>query len=139
MIRKTSIILGLVAVLALGACAGDPTTEEIVEAMTEAMGAVDSYQYEGSLTFKGSGEETGEPIGVSMTMDMSGSLDLESRQMQTDFTMEASISGEDPETQEIGMAMYLMDDVMYMHAQIPEMGGLSMWLKSDVPEGSWKE
>ncbi len=137
MIRKTGIVLGLVAVLALSACAGDPPTEEIIESMIEAMRAVDSYQYEGSLTFEGSGEEAGEPIVSSMAMDISGSLDLAGRQMQADFVVEASISGEDPDIQEIELAIYLVDDVMYMHTQIPLLGNMSMWLKSDVPEGYW--
>lgn len=137
MIRKTGIVLGLVAVLALSACAGDPPTEEIIESMIEAMRAVDSYQYEGSLTFEGSGEEAGEPIVSSMAMDISGSLDLAGRQMQADFVVEASISGEDPDIQEIELAIYLVDGVMYMHTQIPLLGNMSMWLKSDVPEGYW--
>ncbi len=140
MIRKTSIVaLGLVTVLALGACGVDPSAEEIVEAMTEAMGTVDTYQYEAGLAFTATGEEAGEPIDMSMTMDLSGALDLASQQMRAEITMEASISGEDPDIQAIGMEMYLVDDVMYLHTQLPEMGSLSMWLKSEIPEGDWEE
>lgn len=140
MIRKTSIVaLGLVTVLALSACGTDPSAGEIVEAMTEAMGAVDTYRYEAGLTFMATGVEAGEPVDMSLTMDLSGALDLTNRQMQTDITMEAAISGEDPDIQELGMEMYLVDDVMYMHTQLPEMGNLSMWLKSEIPEGQWEQ
>lgn len=137
MIRKTSILLGLVAILALNACGGEPAAMEIVEAMTEAMGAVDTYQYEVNLDFNATGEEASEPIETSMTMDLSGASDLASRMMQADITMEASRSGEDPDISEVGMEMYLVDDVMYIHARLPEMGGLSMWLKTEIPEEYW--
>ncbi len=140
MIRKTGFVaLGLVVVLALSACGVDPSAEEIVEAMTEAMGTVDTYQYEAGLTFIATGEEAGEPMDMSITMDLSGALDLASRQMWADITAETSIPGEGMDIGEIGMEMYLVDDVMYMHMQLPEMGGLSMWLKSEVPEGYWQD
>jgi hypothetical protein len=72
-----------------------------------------------------------------MAMDISGLLDLAGQQMQVDFVAQASMSGEDPEIQEIELAMYLVDGVMYMHTQIPMLGNMSLWMKSEIPEGYW--
>ncbi len=140
MFRKASIIVpGLVAVLTLGSCASDPSSAEIIGAMTEAMGAVDSYQYEAHFDIVVTGETDVEPTAGTVAMDMSGSVDLEGMEMQTDLTMEVSMPEEDTDIGEIGMGIYLVDEVMYMNAQLPDIGGLSMWLKSEVPERYWED
>jgi len=68
-------------------------------------------------------------------MDFSGALDPGNEQMMMDITVNMAVPEEDEI--EMEMEMYLIGDMMYMMMDVPEMG--PMWMKSEMPEGTWEE
>ena len=127
--------LALVMVLSFAACAGEPSAQEIVDGVFESPDDISTYQFDMDMTIDATGEAEDEAFEMNMVMGFSGALDLENKQMKANIAMDMAMTGED----EIGveMALYLIDDMVYMMTEIPEMG--PMWIKSEVSEGDWEE
>ena len=127
--------LVLVMVLTFTACAGLPSAQEIVDGVFEPPDDISTYQFDMDMTMDMAGEAEGEVFEAAMAVDFSGTVDIENRQMKADMTMNMAMPGEDE--MEMGMEMYLISDMMYMMMDVPEMG--PMWMKSEMPEGTWEE
>jgi len=135
-----SMSLVLVMVLSFAACAKEveeelPSAQEIVDGVIASLEDIRTGQFDMDMTMDMAGEAEGETFEATMLMDSSGALDVENRQIRMDMTMSMAMPGE-PEM-EMGMEMYLIGDMMYMLMEIPEMG--PMWMKSEVPEGTWEQ
>ena len=127
--------LVLVMVLTFTACVGLPSAQEIVDGVFEPPDDISTYQFDMDMTMDMAGEAEGEVFEAAMAVDFSGTVDVENRQMKADMTMNMAMPGEDE--MEMGMEMYLISDMMYMMMDVPEMG--PMWMKSEMPEGTWEE
>ena len=142
MLKKIlTVLLVLVLVLSFTACtcAKEPSAQEIVAGVTESLGDIRTYQFDMDMTMDMAGEAEGEAFEATMAMDFSGSFDLENREMWMDITMSMAATGEDEEEveMEMEMEMYLIGDMMYVLAEIPEMD--PMWVKMEMPQGYWEE
>jgi len=127
--------LVLVMVLSFAACVGEPSALEIVNGTFESLDDITSYQFDMDMTMEAAGEAEDEAFEMNMMMDFSGALDLENRQMRADITMNMAVTGEDE--MGIEMELYLIDDMLYMMTEVPEMG--PMWMKQEISEGDWEE
>jgi len=127
--------LVLAMVLSFVACVGEPSAQEIVNSVFESPDDISTYQFDMDMTIDATGEAEGEAFEMNMVMGFSGALDLENRQMRADITMNMAVTGE----YEMGieMEMYLIDDMVYMMTEVPEMG--PMWMKQEVSEEDWEE
>lgn len=138
------LVVSLVLVMALSftACAKKvekevalPSAQEIVNGVIASLDDIRTSQFDMDMTMDMAGEAEGEVFEVTMVMDSSGALDLESRQMMMDMTMNMVVPGGDEI--DIGMEMYLVNDMVYMLMEIPVMG--PMWIKSEMPQGYWSD
>ena len=137
-----TVSLALVMVLSLAACAeeageegGLPSAQEIVDCVMQSLDDIRTYQFDMDMIMDMAGEGEGETFEVTMVMDGSGALDFDNGEMRMDMTMSMTMPDE-PEM-DMGTAIYLIDDMMYMLMEIPEME--PMWIKSEIPEGYWEE
>ncbi|MBA7681381.1 hypothetical protein ES703_89719 [subsurface metagenome] len=128
-------LLVLVVILSLASCVGEPSAQEIVDGVFEPPDNISTYQFDMDMTIDATGEAEDEAIEISIVMGINGALNLENRQMKANIAMDMAMTGED----EIGvkMALYLIDDMLYMMTEVPEMGPI--WMKSEVSEGDWEE
>ena len=122
-------------VLSLAACALGPLAQEIVDGVVESLDVIKTYQFDMDMTMDMAVEAEGETVEIAMVIGGSSALDLENRQMMVDMTTSMAMLGEDEA--EMGMEMYLIGSMMYMFMEIPGMG--PMWVKSEMPEGTWEE
>ena len=127
--------LVLVVVFSFAACVGGPSAQEIIDGVTEALDDITSYQFDMDMTMDMAGEAEGETFEMTMTTGFSGALDLENRQMRADITMSMVVPGEDE--MEMGMELYLIDDMGYMMTDM--LGMEPTWMKSEVSEADWEE
>lgn len=134
-----TISLAMVMVLSLAACTkGDvelPSSQEIVNEVIESLDDIRTYQFDMDMTMDVAGEAEGEAFEMTIVMDSSGAVDVENRQMSMEATQSLSMLGQ-PEM-EMGMEMYIVGDMIYMLAEMPEME--AMWAKSQLPEEYWGE
>ncbi len=136
--RKIISVISLMSVMALSvsACAvSSPAAQEIVSGVIESLNDIKTYQFDTDMTLDMAVQAEGEVFEVTMVMDGSGSFDVQNRQMGMDMTMSVAVLGE--AEIEMGLEMYLIEDMMYMMMDVPLMG--SMWTKSNVPSGYWEE
>jgi hypothetical protein len=145
--KKTILVtLALVVALSITACnqqaqqeveeeAGALTAQEIADGVIESLDDTRTYQFDMDMTMDIAGEAEGESIEMIMEMDSSGAFDLDDRQMMMDITMIVAVPEEDE--MEMGMEMYLVDDMMHIMMEIPFVG--AMWMKAEVPAESWQE
>ena len=129
-----TISLALAMVLSLAACAKEPLAQEIVDGVIESLQDIKTYQFDMDMTMDMAAEAEGEAVEMTMVMDSSGALDIENGQMRMDMTMSMAMPGLE---MEMGMEMYLIGDMMYMFMEI--LGMEPMWVKSEMPEGTWEE
>ena len=131
-------ILGMSLVLAIilsfGACAKEPSAQEIVDGVIESFDNIRTYQFDMDMTQDQAGEAEGEAFEQTVTMDNSGTLDLENVQMRAELTMSA-VGREDDEG-EMGVEMYIIDGMMYAKPEAP--GEESMWTKEVAPVEVWE-
>jgi len=130
-----TISLALAMVLSLVACVQLPPAQEIVDGVTEAVDDIRTCEFEMDMTMDIAAESEGETVEITMVTDSSGVLDIENGKMMMDTTMSIAMTGEDEIEMESGM--YLIGDMMYMFMEIPGME--PMWIKSEMPEGTWEE
>ncbi|GAI30388.1 unnamed protein product, partial [marine sediment metagenome] len=127
--------LVLVVVFSFAACVGGPSAQEIVDGVIESLDDISTYQFDMDMAMEAAGEAEGEAFEMTMTMGFSGALDLENRQMRADTTMSMALPGEDE--MEMGMEMYIIDDVGYMMTDM--LGMEPTWMKSEISEADWEE
>ena len=130
-----TISLSLAMVLSLAACVPVSLAQEIVDGVVESLPDIKTYQFDMDMTMDIAAEAEGEAVEMTMVMGGSGALDLENRQMMMDMVINMAMPGEDEI--EMEMATYLIGDMMYIFMEIPGMG--PMWVKSEMPEGTWEE
>ncbi|MBA7560850.1 hypothetical protein ES708_02481 [subsurface metagenome] len=127
--------LVLVVVFSFAACVGEPSAQEIINGVFESLDDISTYQFDMDMAMEAAGEAEGEAFEMTMTMGFSGALDLENRQMRADTTMSMALPGEDE--MEMGMEMYIIDDVGYMMTDM--LGMEPTWMKSEISEADWEE
>ncbi len=136
--RTIISVISLVSVMALSVSAcvvGSPTAQEIVSGVIESLNDIKTYQFDMDMTLDMAAQAEGEVFEITMVMDGSGSFDIQNRRMGMDMTMSMAVPGE--AEMEMGLEMYLIEDMIYMMMDVPLMG--SMWTKSNVPVGYWEE
>jgi len=144
--RKTAIVfLAAAMLIPLAACqtgnaaqtAELPSPEEVVNATVKALDGVRAFEFEADMTMNITGEAEGEAIDVSMETQMTGMVDVDSEEMKMDMNVAMTV----PEEGELeaGMEMYFIGDTMYMLMQVPELGSISMWMKSELPPGMYQQ
>lgn len=142
------IALAIVMAFSFIACKGEtegetegelelPSTQEIVDRAIESIGNVRTYRFDMDMSMKMSGESEGRPVEVRTDMDSTGALDMENQEMMMDMTM--NMATPDEEEIRMAMAIYIIEDMMYMMTDIPMMYMDTSWAKSEVPEGTWEE
>ncbi len=130
-----TISLSLAMVLSLAACVPGALAQEIVDGVVESLDDIKTYQFDMDMTMDIAAEAEGETVEMTMVIGGSGALDLENGQMVMDMVITMAMPGEDEI--EMGMATYLIGDMMYMFMEIPGME--PMWVKSEMPEGTWED
>jgi len=129
--------LVLVMVLSFTACVGEaglPSAQEIVDGVIESFDNIRTYQFDMDMTSYMVGEAEGEALEQTVTMDNSGTLDLENVQMRADLTMNVVEPEEDE--MEMGVEMYIIDGMMYAMPEAP--GEEPTWMKEEVPAEAWE-
>lgn len=136
------IFLALVVALSLVACeeeigeeAGLPSTQDIIDGVLESLDNVRTFQFDMNMDMDMSGEAEGEAFEIAMVMNSSAVVDVENRQMGMDMIIDMVLPDEGE--MEIAMEYYLINDVMYISMEIPEIG--PMWMKSEMPVGYWEQ
>ncbi len=129
-----TISLALAMVLPLAACTQESSAQEIVDGVIESLQDMKTYQFDMDMTMDMVVEAEGEAVEMTTVIGGSGALDIENGQMMMDTTMSMAMPGFE---MEMGMEVYLIGDMMYMFMEIPGME--PMWVKSEMPEGTWEE
>ncbi len=126
--------LVLVVVFSFAACVGEPSAQEIIDGVIESFDNIRTYQFDMDMTMDMVGEAEGEAVEQTVTIDNSGTLDLENVQMKADLTMNVVAPEEDE--MEMGVEMYIIDGMMYAMPKAPEEE--PTWMKEERPlaEGS---
>jgi hypothetical protein len=111
-----------------------PTAQEIVDGVIESFDNIRTYQFDMDMTMDMASEVGGEALERTVTMDNSGTLDLENRQMGANLTMNVVAPGKDEEV--MGVVMYIIDGMMYAMPEAP--GEEPTWMKEKVPAEAWE-
>ena len=136
--KIVAMTLVLVMVLSFTACGeevGLPSAEDIIDGVIEAQNDARSYECEMDVSLDATGEVEGETFESTMAMAFSGALDLDNRQMRMDMAMNVEVPGE--YEMEMGMEMYLVDDMGYIFMDVP--GEEPVWEKEEFSETDWEE
>ena len=135
--KIVAISLLLVMVFSFTTCgeAGLPSAQEIIDGVIEALDDIRTYELDMDMTMDMAGEAEGEAFEMTMTMGISGALDVENRQVGLDMTMNTALPGEDE--MDMVMEMYLIGNMAYMMMDEPETG--PMWMKQEISETDWEE
>jgi hypothetical protein len=131
-----TIPLVLVLFLSFTACAGEPSAQEIIDNAIESFDDIKTYQFELDMTMYVVGEAEGEAHEQTMTMDNSGTLDIENVQMEADLNMKTNIVLPQEEEIVMGVEMYIIDSIMYAKPEAP--GEEPTWMKSELPSIAWE-
>lgn len=132
------ILLSLVMTISLVACTAQekanegsdlPSVYEIIIGVIEAQPDISTYKFDMNMDIDAVIVSTDEAFDGTVTMGINGAIDIGNSQMGMDINMSMVAIGEDDF--EISMGMYLIDNVMYMMTDIPELG--PMWIKSEMP------
>lgn len=133
-----TLALALVMVLSLAGCgggAGAPPAEEIVNNTIQALDGVSTYEFDMDMSLDMGGEVSGEEGEITMDVTGGGACDNESQKMKMNMAVNMAMTGMDEI--EAVMEMYLIENMMYMMMDIPDMG--PTWMKEEMPEGSWEQ
>jgi len=128
--------LVLVMVLSFTACAKEPSAREIVDGVIESFDNIRTYQFNMVVTQDQAGEAEGEVLEQTVTVDNSGTLDLENVQMRAELTMTVNMVAPEEDEIVMGVEMYIIDGMMYAMPEAP--GEEPTWMKSEVPTEAWE-
>ena len=83
MVKKVlAVCLGLVIVLSLAACNGEPTPQEIIDSVVGAWDDVSTVRMDMQMTMEMSGESEGEELEVTSVMDYTSAMDLKNKRLE---------------------------------------------------------
>ncbi len=108
-----------------------PSVEEIVENAVDYLTNITTLEFDVDLTVDIAGEENGETVDASMVSKITGAVNVISKDGKVEMSVTLDSPGE--ATIEADMDMYFVDDTMYTLMEIPTLGNISMWVKSDIP------
>jgi hypothetical protein len=146
MLKRIAVVgVLLVTMLCFTACTGGsalPSVEEILEKTNQAMEEVTSLSCDMELDMymlATTGTEDAQEMNeVNAEMTLSGTMDVENRQMQMeadlgyDYADLLSSSTESSISMNMGMALYMLDGWAYIMVDSPMTG--TVWEKYEVPE-----
>ena len=138
---KMFVVVLLCAVLlssGVACCAGEAPpmlAEEIRDEAIAVDAELDTYQFEMEMTMVMGMTMMGETFQMAMVMDAEGAIDYLNETLYVDMTMTAEVTGE--EDMEMSMAVYIVEDWMYMGEQMP--GEAAVWQKVPLPEEMWAQ
>ena len=145
---KRKAIAGLIAVVAIVAvamCAGcveekRMSTAEIKEMVLATAENTDTYKFDINMTQKTLISNETDETEMTMTSKGSGVMDRTSKKMKLEMmmTMQLPEEAEIPETKEMKMDIYLINNTLYtkMDMGIPMMP--AQWTKREMPEEYWE-
>ena len=147
---KKILPIGLVLVMVLSfvACVGEPSAQEIVDAVIEAQDDIRTCEFEIDMTLDMSGEVEGEAVEMTLTMEFSGALDSDNREMRIDSRTDTDMeTPREPDEGELTMVTYLAGEVrmaMYhvggmRYAMMGAAGEEPRWTTSEASEADWEE
>jgi len=135
-----TVSLALAMVLSFTACAKEeaelPSAQEIVDGVIESFDNIRTYQFNMVVTQDQAGEAEGEVLEQTVTVDNSGTLDLENVQMRAELTMTVNMVAPEEDEIVMGVEMYIIDGMMYAMPEAP--GEEPTWMKSEVPTEAWE-
>ena len=136
--RKRILTMSLVMVMVLSftACDKEPSAQEIVDGVIESFDNIRTYQFDMVTTQDMTGEAEDEAFEQTVTMDISGRLDLENVQMRADLTMNVNMAAPEEDEMEEGVEMYIIDGMMYAKPEAP--GEEPVWTKEVAPVEVWE-
>ena len=108
-----------------------PSVEEIVGNAVNYLTNITTLEFDVDLTVDIAGEENGETVDASMVSKITGAVNVISKDGKVEMSVTLDSPGE--ATIEADMDMYFVDDTMYTLMEIPTLGNISMWVKSDIP------
>jgi len=108
-----------------------PSAEEVVDGVIEAVEDITSVTFKADLAVDMTGEEDGEAVDAAMITKVTGAVDVVSKDGKIDMSVTIDSTGEDTFTAD--MTMYFIDDILYALMEMPALGNISMWVKTDVP------
>ena len=96
--------LVLVVVSSFIACGevGLPSAQEIIDGVIESFDNIRTYQFDMDMTQDQTGEAEGEAFEQTVTMDNSGTLDLENVQMRAELTVTVNMVAPEEDEDEMG-------------------------------------
>ena len=145
---KRKAIAGLIAVVAIVAvamCAGcveekRMSTAEIKEMVLATAENTDTYKFDMDMTQKTLISNETDETEMTMTSTGSGVMDRTSKKMKLEMmmTMQLPEEAEIPETKEMKMDIYFINNTLYtkMDMGIPMMP--AQWTKREMPEEYWE-
>ena len=121
--------LALIVVFSFVACVKEPSAQEIIDGVVESFVSIKTYRFDLDMTMHATGEVEDEAIEHTVTMDNSGTLDLENLQMKADLS---AGSGDEM----MRLEMYIINGMMYARPEAP--GEEPMWMKQEAPVEVWR-
>ena len=137
--KLVALSLVLVVVLSFTACgeAGLPSAQEIVDGVIESFGNIRTYQFDLFITQYQAGEAEGEVLEQTVTVDNSGTLDLENLQMSAELSMAVNMVAPEEDEMEERVEMYIIDGMMYAKPEDPDIEEPT-WTKNELPAEAWE-
>jgi len=145
---KRKAIAGLIAVVAivavamLAGCVDEErmSTAEIKEMVLATVGSIDTYKFDMDMTQKTLiSNETGKTEMTTIS-NGSGVVDETNKKMKMEMmtTIEMPEEAKTPETKEIKMDIYFINNTMYMKMDTGIHGVPAHWTKMEMHEVSWE-
>lgn len=138
-------LIAVVAIVAVAMCAGcveekRMSTAEIKEMVLATAENTDTYKFDINMTQKTLISNETDETEMTMTSKGSGVMDRTSKKMKLEMmmTMQLPEEAEIPETKEMKMDIYLINNTLYtkMDMGIPMMP--AQWTKREMPEEYWE-
>ncbi len=139
-IAGLTAVIAIVAVVMLAGCIEEErvSTAEIKEMVLATAENIDTYKFDMDMTQKTLiSNETGEMAMTTLSTG-NGVVDNPNKKMKLGMTMKMPEEAGMPETKEMKMDMYFINNTMYtkMDMGIPEMP--AHWTKMEMPEEYWE-
>ena len=135
--RVATMSLVLLVFLSLNTCAKEPSAQEIIDGVIESFDNIRTYQFDLVMTQYQAGEAEGEVLLQTVTVDNSGTLDLEDLQMSAELSMVVNMVAPEEREIEHRAETYIIDGMMYGKAEEPDIEE-PMWTKEELPAQAWE-
>jgi len=134
---KKLIIWGILVMMLFSftACGEQlPTAEELMDRVYEAMKDIDTYKGQMDITVQVylEAEEFNDemPFALDVTAEANISYDKDEEEMEVNIDVDIA-SGDEDMTMKMGIAMYLVDEMIYIMLDAPM--APAEWIKSSIP------